>query len=181
MWEKDSHFPSKPLLMKGLLQFHLLLILTKIPLQTFKASYFLFQTMLLFFFFLDFIIFHFREREREGEREEEKHQCVVASHVAPHWGPGRQPRHVPDWEPNQGPFGLQPMLNPLNHTSQGQTMLLMFFLATCTTHATPLLLGHVLLCLCTYCSCHLECRLRHFCLIESTHSSRYSLNVSLFI
>ena len=94
MWEKDSHFPSKPLLMKGLLQFHLLLILTKIPLQTFKASYFLFQTMLLFFFFLDFIIFHFREREREGEREEEKHQCVVASHVAPHWGPGLQPRHM---------------------------------------------------------------------------------------
>ena len=37
----------------------------------------------------------FREREREGEREGEKHQCVVASHVPPHWGPGLKPRHVP--------------------------------------------------------------------------------------
>ena len=34
---------------------------------------------------------------RGGGREKgegEKHQCVVASHVAP-WGPGPQPRHVP--------------------------------------------------------------------------------------
>ena len=30
-----------------------------------------------------FYLFIFREREKEGEREGEKHQCVVASHVAP--------------------------------------------------------------------------------------------------
>ena len=28
-------------------------------------------------------LFTFRERGREGEREGEKHQCVVASYVAP--------------------------------------------------------------------------------------------------
>ena len=35
------------------------------------------------FFFLRFYLFTFRERGREGEREGEKHQCVVASHMAP--------------------------------------------------------------------------------------------------
>ena len=34
-------------------------------------------------FFKRFYLFIFRERGREGEREGEKHQCVVASHVAP--------------------------------------------------------------------------------------------------
>ena len=33
--------------------------------------------------FKGFIYLFFRERGREGEREGEKHQCVVASHVAP--------------------------------------------------------------------------------------------------
>ena len=46
-------------------------------------------------FFKRFYLFIFRERGREGEREGEKHQCVVASHVAPTEGPGPQPRHVP--------------------------------------------------------------------------------------
>ena len=36
-----------------------------------------------------------RERGREEEKEGEKHQCVVASHMAPNWGPRPQPRHVP--------------------------------------------------------------------------------------
>ena len=66
-----------------------------------------------------FYLFIFREREKEGEREGEKHQCVVASHVAPYYlGPGLQPRHVPDWESNWWPVGLQPTLNPLSYTSQ---------------------------------------------------------------
>ena len=61
----------------------------------------------LFFFKTYFIIF--RERGKEGERGErkereggkeavregEKHQCVVASRTAPHWGLGLQPRPVP--------------------------------------------------------------------------------------
>ena len=34
-------------------------------------------------FFQRFYLFIFRQRGREGEREGEKHQCVVASHVAP--------------------------------------------------------------------------------------------------
>ena len=54
-----------------------------------------------------FYLFNFRERGREGEREGEKHQCVVASHTPPNWGPGPQPRHVPCWELNQRPFGSQ--------------------------------------------------------------------------
>ena len=37
----------------------------------------------------------FSEKRREGEREGEKPQCVVASHVPPHWGPSLQPRCVP--------------------------------------------------------------------------------------
>ena len=40
-------------------------------------------------FFLRFYLFIFRQKGREGE----KHQCVVASHAPPHWGP--QPTHVP--------------------------------------------------------------------------------------
>ena len=55
----------------------------------------------MFFNFIYFLIlkniciyFIFRERGRKGEREGEKHQCVVASHMCPHWGPCLQPRHV---------------------------------------------------------------------------------------
>ena len=51
-------------------------------------------SLLPFFFFKDFI-YLFLERGKEGKREREKYQHVVASHVAPHWGPGPQPRHVP--------------------------------------------------------------------------------------
>ena len=39
----------------------------------------------------DFILFIFRQRVREGEREGEKHQCVVASHVAPTGDLARNP------------------------------------------------------------------------------------------
>ena len=42
-----------------------------------------------------FYLFIFRQKGREEEREGEKHQCVVASLVAPDWGPGLEPRHVP--------------------------------------------------------------------------------------
>ena len=41
------------------------------------------------------ILFIFRQRGREGEREGEKHQCVVATHAPPNWGPGLKPKHVP--------------------------------------------------------------------------------------
>ena len=45
----------------------------------------------LYFYFFKFDLCIFRQRGRVGEREEEKHQCVVASHVAPHWGLGTWP------------------------------------------------------------------------------------------
>ena len=49
----------------------------------------------LFLFYKRFIYLFFIEKGRERERVGEKHQCVVASHVPLHWGPGLQPRHVP--------------------------------------------------------------------------------------
>ena len=69
-------------------------------------------------FFKD--LFIFIERVREGERKGEKHQCVVASHMAPTGDLARNPGMCPDWESNQRPIGSQPVLNPLSRTSQGQ-------------------------------------------------------------
>ena len=49
------------------------------------------------------------EREGKGwrKREGEKHQCVVASHVAPHRDLALNPGMCPDWKSNQQLFGLQ--------------------------------------------------------------------------
>ena len=71
------------------------------------------------FLFKGFICL-FLERGREGEREGEKHQCVVASHVAPTGDQARTPGICPNQESNWRLFGLQSMLNPLSYTSQGQ-------------------------------------------------------------
>ena len=57
--------------------------------------------------FKRFYLFIFREKGREGEREEGKHQCVVASHAPPTGDLAHNPGMGPDWELNQGPFGLQ--------------------------------------------------------------------------
>ena len=46
----------------------------------------------LFIYLLTYL-FIFRERGREGERE--KHECVVASHMAPSGDLAQKPRHVP--------------------------------------------------------------------------------------
>ena len=56
----------------------------------------------------------------EGKREGEKHQCVVTCHVVPTGDLACNPGMCPDWESNQRPFGLQPVLNPLSYTSQGK-------------------------------------------------------------
>ena len=54
----------------------------------------------IFYLFIRFYLFAFRESSREGESEGEKHECVrdtvigCLSH-APYWGSGPQPRHVP--------------------------------------------------------------------------------------
>ena len=66
----------------------------------------------------------FREIGREGEREEEKHQCVVASHAPPTGDLACNPGMCPNWESNQRPFGSQPVLHALNHTSQGTKQVL---------------------------------------------------------
>ena len=82
------------------------------------------EVFILFIYFKRFYLFMFRERGREGDREGEKHQCVVASHVAPTGDLVCNPGMCPDWESNQQPFGLQPALNPLSYTSQGSGLFL---------------------------------------------------------
>ena len=71
-------------------------------------------------FFKRFYLFTFRERGREEEREGRKHQCVVASHVAPTGDLACIPGMCPDWESDWQPFGSQLALNPLSYTSQGK-------------------------------------------------------------
>ena len=63
---------------------------------------------------------------RKGEKEGEKHQCVVASHMAPTGDLACNPGMCPDWEENRQRFGLQPMLNPLNYTSQRRGSLFLY-------------------------------------------------------
>ena len=60
---------------------------------------------ILFFFFKKLYFFIFRERGMEGEREGEKHQCVIASHIAPTGDLACNPGMCPDWELNWRPFG----------------------------------------------------------------------------
>ena len=42
-----------------------------------------------------FIYFLERGEGREKDRERNINECVVVSHMPPHWGPGLQPRFVP--------------------------------------------------------------------------------------
>ena len=83
--------------------------------------------MITLFFFLRLYLFIFRERGRKGEREGGKHQCVVASHMAPTGDLARNLSMHTDWESNQQPFGLQSTLNPLSYTSQGLIITLLIF------------------------------------------------------
>ena len=62
---------------------------------------FFFNTWVFLLFFKRFYLVIFREKGREGVREGEKHQCVVASHVAPTGYLARNPGMCPDWESNQ--------------------------------------------------------------------------------
>ena len=59
-----------------------------------------------FFFFWRFYLF-LKRGEGRGERGEVKHQCVVASHVAPTGDLAHDPGMCPDWESNQWHFRLQ--------------------------------------------------------------------------
>ena len=71
------------------------------------------------YFFKDFIDLYL-ERGEGREKEREKHQCVVASHVAPTRDLACNPGMCPDWASNQWPFGSQPVLNSLTYTSLGK-------------------------------------------------------------
>ena len=84
-----------------------------------KGQYYVkFFSIVFFLFFKDFI-YVFLERREGIEKEREKHQCVVASHMAPTGDLACNPDMCPDWESNWHPFGSQPMLSPLSYTSQG--------------------------------------------------------------
>ena len=91
----------------------------------------------LFCLFIDksppffFNLFIFRERGREGEREGEKHQCVVASH-APLLGtcPATQACALTGNQTGN-PLVLRPALNPLSHTIQGKSLLVITLVLAC--------------------------------------------------
>ena len=68
--------------------------------------------------FKDFISL-FLERGEGREKDGEKHQYVLACHVAPTGDLACNPGMGLGWESNWRPFGLQPALSPLSHTSQG--------------------------------------------------------------
>ena len=86
------------------------------------------QSKSFFFFFKDFIYFIFREGKGGRKRKREKYHCVVASLTWLPWGDlARNPGMGPDWESNRRPFGLQPVLNPLSHASQGTKQVLINF------------------------------------------------------
>ena len=52
-------------------------------------------------YFFRFFKKNFIERGKEGDREGLKHQCVVASHMAPTGDLAHHPVMCPDWESNQ--------------------------------------------------------------------------------
>ena len=79
-----------------------------------KHQYFLYLFFKKYFIYL--FLEHGEGREKERERETTMCGCLLR---APHWGPGLQPRHVPDWESNHDPLVRRPALNPLSYTSQG--------------------------------------------------------------
>ena len=78
-----------------------------------RLSLFKKKTLYLFYFW----------REGNRRREGKKHQCVVASHMAPTGDLAYNPGMCPAWELNWQPFGLQPMLTPLSYTSQAKIRL----------------------------------------------------------
>ena len=69
--------------------------------------------------FKDFI-YLFLERGREGEREGEKHQCVVASCMAPTGDLTRNPGMCPAWELNQRLCGSQASAQSIEPLQPGQ-------------------------------------------------------------
>ena len=56
---------------------------------------------LIVFNFLKDFLYLFLEKREGKEKQGEKHQCVVASHVAPTGDLALIPGMCPDWESNQ--------------------------------------------------------------------------------
>ena len=78
----------------------------------------------VYFIFLIFYVFIFRERGKEGERGWEKHQCAVASHTPPTGDLAHNPGMHPGWESNLWPFGSQTGTQPIKPHQKGQIFIL---------------------------------------------------------
>ena len=63
----------------------------------------------------------FLDRGKGKEKEMERNINVWLPLMQPYWGPGPQPRHVPQLGIELvDPLLRSPALNPLNHTLQGE-------------------------------------------------------------
>ena len=72
-------------------------------------------------FSLIFYLFIFREGKGGKKRGRETSRCGCLLHT-PYWGPGLQPRHVPQTgNQNKDPLVHRQAPSPLSHTSQGPT------------------------------------------------------------
>ena len=66
------------------------------------------------------------ERKRERNIDVQEIHQSVASHMPPTGDVVHNPNMCPDWELNQWPFGLWPVVSPLRHTSKGPFYLFIF-------------------------------------------------------
>ena len=94
----------------------------KCPVCPDEWLFFSYGLCFLFSFKKRFYLFIFTQKGRVGEREGEKHQCVVASHVAPlgTW-PATQACAL-SRNQSRNPLVHRPVLNQLSCTSQGWLM-----------------------------------------------------------
>ena len=89
-----------------------------------------------FLFVFRFYLFIFREKGREGEREGEKHQCVVASHVAPTGNLAYNPGMCPDWNQTGNPLVHRPTQSTGPH--QPGLIMVLIFITLMTNNAEHL-------------------------------------------
>ena len=92
--------------------------------------------VVFFLFVFRFYLFIFREKGREGEREGEKHQCVVASHVAPTGNLAYNPGMCPDWNQTGNPLVHRPTQSTGPH--QPGLIMVLIFITLMTNNAEHL-------------------------------------------
>ena len=74
--------------------------------------------------FLMIFIYLFLERGEGKEKERERNINVWLPLIQPPAGDlAHNPGMCPDWESNLDPLVRRPVLNPLSHTSQGESLL----------------------------------------------------------